>query len=81
MRRRTAILSVVFVVFGLGIVFGGGEITARRYMDESAAQAGTTLRLAVLALEGHLKRYEALPALIADRRWSRNWSRGRMTSN
>lgn len=66
MRRRTAILSVVFVVFGLGIVFGGGEITARRYMDESAAQAGTTLRLAVLALEGHLKRYEALPALIAD---------------
>jgi len=66
LRRRTAILSVVFVVFGLGIVFGGGEITARRYMDESAAQAGTTLRLAVLALEGHLKRYEALPALIAD---------------
>ncbi|MCC2611691.1 sensor histidine kinase [Rhizobium petrolearium] len=35
-------------------------------MNEAEAQAGTTLRLAVSALDGHLKRYEALPALIAD---------------
>lgn len=66
MRRRTVILSLVFVALSLGVIFGGGEIVARRYMDETAAQAGTTLRLAVSALEGHLKRYEALPALIAD---------------
>nr|WP_183991405.1 sensor histidine kinase [Rhizobium wenxiniae] len=35
-------------------------------MDEAELQAGTTLRLAVSALDGHLKRYEALPALTAD---------------
>ncbi|TDK39816.1 sensor histidine kinase [Rhizobium deserti] len=39
---------------------------ARGYMEEAEAQAATTLRLAVSALGGHLKRYEALPALIAD---------------
>ncbi|TNM61466.1 sensor histidine kinase [Aliirhizobium smilacinae] len=35
-------------------------------MDEAELQAATTLRLAVSALDGHLKRYEALPALTAD---------------
>nr|WP_105385029.1 sensor histidine kinase [Neorhizobium alkalisoli] len=35
-------------------------------MSEAETQAATTLRLAVSALDGHLKRYEALPALIAD---------------
>nr|WP_092999385.1 sensor histidine kinase [Rhizobium sp. NFR07] len=35
-------------------------------MDEARLQAETTLRLAVSALDGHLKRYEALPALTAD---------------
>ncbi|WP_348272002.1 sensor histidine kinase [Rhizobium sp. NFR07] len=39
---------------------------ARSYMDEARLQAETTLRLAVSALDGHLKRYEALPALTAD---------------
>ncbi|AXV17390.1 two-component sensor histidine kinase [Neorhizobium sp. SOG26] len=34
-------------------------------MKEATTQAATTLRLAVAALDGHLKRYEALPALIA----------------
>ncbi len=41
-------------------------MVARGYMEEAELQAGTTLRLAVSALDGHLKRYEALPALIAD---------------
>ncbi|MCD7108923.1 sensor histidine kinase [Rhizobium sp. DKSPLA3] len=35
-------------------------------MAEASLQAGTALRLAVAALSGHLRRYEALPALIAD---------------
>ncbi|KGD96270.1 histidine kinase [Rhizobium sp. YS-1r] len=51
---------------GLVLVLKGSEIAARSYMNEAEAQAGTTLRLAVSALDGHLKRYEALPALIAD---------------
>jgi two-component system C4-dicarboxylate transport sensor histidine kinase DctB len=44
----------------------GGAVATRAYMGEASAQAGTALRLAVSALSGHLSRYEALPALIAD---------------
>jgi two-component system C4-dicarboxylate transport sensor histidine kinase DctB len=44
----------------------GGAVATRAYMGEASAQAGTALRLAVSALSGHLNRYEALPALIAD---------------
>ena len=44
----------------------GSAIATRAYMGEASAQAGTALRLAVSALSGHLNRYEALPALIAD---------------
>ncbi|CAD7039314.1 sensor histidine kinase [Pseudorhizobium endolithicum] len=66
LRRRTLVSAVLFVLLAVAAVVGGGEIAARRYMEETAAQARTTLRLAVSALEGHLKRYEALPALIAD---------------
>jgi two-component system C4-dicarboxylate transport sensor histidine kinase DctB len=51
---------------GLFLAVQGTGIVARGYMDEAEAQAGTTLRLAVSALGGHLNRYEALPALIAD---------------
>nr|WP_244711452.1 sensor histidine kinase [Rhizobium cremeum] len=35
-------------------------------MNEASLQAGSALRLAVSALSGQLKRYEPLPALIAD---------------
>lgn len=66
MRSRHIIVTVLLVVLALVVIFGGGQIAARRYMDETEIQARTTLRLAVSALDGHLKRYEALPALIAD---------------
>lgn len=36
-------------------------------MDRSLGNARATLRLATAALAGHLERYEALPALVADR--------------
>ncbi len=39
---------------------------AESYLNEAAEQGGTTLRLAVSALGGHLSRYEPLPALMAD---------------
>nr|WP_312038833.1 sensor histidine kinase [Pseudorhizobium tarimense] len=58
--------SIACLVVVAAVIFGGGSIVSRSYMEETAAQAQTTLRLAVAALEGHLKRYEALPALIAD---------------
>ena len=66
MRHRVLIASIVFSVAVLAVIFGGGTIASRSYMQEAASQAQTTLRLAVAALDGHLKRYEALPALIAD---------------
>jgi two-component system C4-dicarboxylate transport sensor histidine kinase DctB len=55
---------VPFVVFAF--FYYGGSVATRAYMGEASAQAGTALRLAVSALSGHLNRYEALPALIAD---------------
>ncbi|WP_244616267.1 ATP-binding protein [Rhizobium sp. RU20A] len=39
----------------------------RSFLDEASSQAASTLSLAVAALNGHLRRYEALPALIADK--------------
>ncbi|MBP1842656.1 two-component system C4-dicarboxylate transport sensor histidine kinase DctB [Rhizobium petrolearium] len=66
MRYRILLPLAVLAAIGLVLVLKGSEIAARSYMNEAEAQAGTTLRLAVSALDGHLKRYEALPALIAD---------------
>ncbi|MFB9793680.1 sensor histidine kinase [Shinella granuli] len=56
------ILPIVVVL----TILQGGALLTRSYMDEASLQAGTTLRLAVAALGGHLSRYEPLPALIAD---------------
>ncbi|WP_280114089.1 sensor histidine kinase [Rhizobium sp. YS-1r] len=66
MRYRILLPLAILAAIGLVLVLKGSEIAARSYMNEAEAQAGTTLRLAVSALDGHLKRYEALPALIAD---------------
>jgi two-component system C4-dicarboxylate transport sensor histidine kinase DctB len=63
-RLIFALFSVPFVVFAF--FYYGGSVATRAYMGEASAQAGTALRLAVSALSGHLNRYEALPALIAD---------------
>jgi len=66
LRYRILLPLVALAAIGLALVFKGSDIVARGYMNEAEVQAGTTLRLAVSALDGHLKRYEALPALIAD---------------
>ncbi|MBB3946851.1 two-component system C4-dicarboxylate transport sensor histidine kinase DctB [Rhizobium skierniewicense] len=61
-------IGVVIVCLGLGgfALTKGSDLVAESYFDEVAAQGGTTLRLAVSALGGHLSRYEPLPALMAD---------------
>lgn len=66
MGKRYILAVIGFVLVGVLFAIHGGEIIKQRYLVEAATQGGTTLRLAVSALEGHLKRYEALPALIAD---------------
>ncbi|MFD1746761.1 ATP-binding protein [Rhizobium helianthi] len=66
MGKRYLAAFIAFVVLGVVFAVHGGNSIKRGYLDEAAMQGGTTLRLAVAALEGHLRRYEALPALIAD---------------
>ncbi|MDB5554045.1 MAG: his Kinase domain protein [Rhizobium sp.] len=55
------LLAAAIVVIGWGIPFA-----TVHFMNEASLQANSALRLAVSALSGQLKRYEPLPALIAD---------------
>ena len=48
------------------LAWKGYAVATDSYLREATAQATTALRLAVTALDGHLNRYQALPALIAD---------------
>ncbi len=66
MKLRHALAFVVLPIVVVFIILQGGALLTRSYMDDASLQAGTTLRLAVAALGGHLSRYEPLPALIAD---------------
>ena len=61
-------VGIILLCLGLcGFAFTKGrELLAENYLNEAAEQGGTTLRLAVSALGGHLSRYEPLPALMAD---------------
>jgi two-component system, NtrC family, C4-dicarboxylate transport sensor histidine kinase DctB len=63
---RIAAAFALFLALCLALTFRVHDLVARSYMTEAELHAGTTLRLAVSALDGHLKRYEALPALTAD---------------
>lgn len=66
MKHRILAVSVLCLALGLVLTWKVHGFVAKSAMDEAELQAGTTLRLAVAALDGHLKRYEALPALTAD---------------
>ncbi|MEA3534564.1 sensor histidine kinase [Rhizobium sp. CC-YZS058] len=59
-------LLVAVAAAAAAVVGWGDSYATRRSMDSASLQAGSALRLAVAALSGHLKRYEALPALLAD---------------
>jgi Signal transduction histidine kinase regulating C4-dicarboxylate transport system len=65
LKLRLLLALAIALAIGLALTFKGSAVVARIYMKEATTQAATTLRLAVAALDGHLKRYEALPALIA----------------
>ncbi|WP_371687636.1 ATP-binding protein [Shinella sp. JR1-6] len=66
MKLRHALAFVILPIVVVLTILQGGALLTRSYMGEASLQAGTTLRLAVAALGGHLSRYEPLPALIAD---------------
>ncbi len=66
MKLRHALAFAILPIVVVLAILQGGALLTRSYMDEASSQAGSALRLAVAALAGHLRRYEPLPALIAD---------------
>ena len=63
---RWLLFAAAALTVAVIVVVVGGRIATRVYFDDAAARGQTTLRLAVSALDGHMRRFEALPALIAD---------------
>lgn len=59
-------LAAVLIMSAVVVIGWGMPFVTLRFMNEASLQAGSALRLAVSALSGQLKRYEPLPALIAD---------------
>ena len=61
------VLALLLLPAAAGLIaVQGTAVATRSYMQEASSQANTALRLAVAALSGHLNRYQALPALLAD---------------
>ncbi|OCP16322.1 sensor histidine kinase [Ensifer sp. LC163] len=66
MKYRLVVAVILLPLAVAALTWQGNAVATRSYLDEASAQANTALRLAVAALDGHLNRYQALPALIAD---------------
>ncbi|WP_275783293.1 sensor histidine kinase [Pararhizobium gei] len=66
MKHRLVLAACLIPLLGYAVIFQGGALATRSYLNEASLQASSALRLAVSALSGHLSRYEPLPALIAD---------------
>ena len=58
--------GLLLAAVAIAIAIYGGTFATRAYFDQAASRGKTTLRLAVAALQGHMNRFEPLPALIAD---------------
>jgi two-component system C4-dicarboxylate transport sensor histidine kinase DctB len=65
-RWRLALPGLALLALAAAIAVFGGAFATRVYLDQAASRVQTTLRLAVAVLEGHMRRFEPLPALIAD---------------
>lgn len=67
MRGRRLILWTAVLAIGLAaLVAAGAVVLTRAHLAEGRARAEDVLRLTVDGLSGHLQRYRALPALLAD---------------
>ena len=66
LRRREVWATILLAGLGIGVLIFGNAIASGFYLNQVAERGESTLRLATSALRGHLSRYEALPALIAD---------------
>lgn len=56
---------VLLVAGAIALIFGVERIASRNALEDGQVRAETTLRQTVNALESHLSRFEALPALLA----------------
>ena len=63
--RFRQVWSAALVVAALVLLFVAERIASRNALNDGLERAETTLRQVVNGLEGHLRRYEALPALLA----------------
>jgi len=66
MSSRAWLAALVAAALLVAGIFGGA-LAERVYLNQTATRGETTLTLAVAALQGHMSRFEALPALLADR--------------
>ena len=65
-RTRRLMWAVLAGVVCLGLTLAVARVATRGYLSEAQARAESTLRQTANALEGHLRRFEALPELLAD---------------
>lgn len=63
---RKIAIALALALAAVAIALGGHRLATSAALDEAASRGQTTLRLAVAALAGHMRRYEPLPSLIAD---------------
>jgi two-component system, NtrC family, C4-dicarboxylate transport sensor histidine kinase DctB len=61
-----SLLALALLAAVVLLLEGADRLAARYYLAEAHSRAETALRLTVNVLDGHLKRYETLPELLAD---------------
>jgi two-component system, NtrC family, C4-dicarboxylate transport sensor histidine kinase DctB len=66
MRHTAALLAVLCLIGAACLGFLGLQAATKAYMAEGNGRADATLALTLQALDGHLRRFEALPDLLAD---------------
>jgi two-component system, NtrC family, C4-dicarboxylate transport sensor histidine kinase DctB len=64
-QRLRSFWWIALVAVAAALVLAVERVATRNALDEGLERAETTLRQTVNALEGHLRRFEALPALLA----------------
>jgi two-component system C4-dicarboxylate transport sensor histidine kinase DctB len=65
-RRTTLFVVAAAVVATLTLAYSGLQMATKLYMSEGNSRAEATLDLTLQALDGHLRRFESLPDLLAD---------------
>jgi two-component system C4-dicarboxylate transport sensor histidine kinase DctB len=65
-KRTTLFVVAAAVLATLALAYFGLQMATKLYMSQGNARAEATLDLTLQALDGHLRRFESLPDLLAD---------------